>query len=1391
MRVKPRTRFILLAMVVYAAFAWAWFALPDAWIHALGASRAFFIKEGLFLAVSLLLLLLALRSAPARQTDLPAWHVALAADLLPSRGSVRLAYLLAVLLTACIMALRATLSGADAEQSMLILFILPIMLCANLGGLGPGLLATALAVTAFHSWPVLGGHAAQSWERHLQLVFLVLTGMSICLMGAILRHALSRVELNRRLLDAVVSSTSDAVFVKDVHGCYLLVNRAGLAFVGKNEPDVLGRDDYAVFDEGTARKLMAIDRAIMQSGRVLTQEESLTLQGGGGMVFLVTKGPVYAPDGRLVGLFGISRDITDQKRAEEALRVSEAELQLAQQLAGLGSWSWDLRTGRHQWSAEIYRLFGLDGNGPPLDYAALQRFFMLDSWAQLSEATERCRLIGMGYECDLEVLRADGTSCWVTARGEARRDEGGKVVVLYGTMQDITARKNMALQVKASEARLQLVVEATSDGFWDWDLRSDKVYRSPRYYEVTGTRAEDDSGDFRFFRQLIHPADLPFVLQAIEAHRRGKSPRIEVEFRLANQEHGVRWMQTRGRAVEWDERGAALRLVGNLSDITERKRVDDDLRLVLNEAGEAIWVTDPDGFYIFANPAACRLTGHSLDELKGMQIRDLVAPESLPMLPGHLEQIASGAFLRSEWLLRQKKGGSICVDLATGRLKDGRYMAFGRDLTEQRRAEQALRSREQQLARVIEGSDQGFWDWNLKTGSFQVSPRWESMLGYGPGEMRITAENWYDHVHPDDAARAKESIQRNLRAESASHEVEIRCRTRAGDWRWILSRGRVVERDAAGQPLMMSGTHTDITERKVLEQAQKEAAAVFDSSYEGILMVSPDGVITKVNQAFSRITGYGAEEVIGRKPSMLSSGKQSNSFYEELWSSVKGHNFWRGELWNRRKNGELYAELLSISVVRDENGQVQHYIGIFSDITQLKVHEAELDRVAHFDPLTGVPNRRLLSDRLRQAIMRATRSGKSCAVCFLDLDGFKSVNDQYGHEVGDQLLVAVSGHLKSVLRGDDTLARLGGDEFVVLLSEVGSTEECMLVLDRILQAVAAPVPVGNITVNVTCSVGVSLYPQDNVDPDTLLRHADQAMYVAKEAGKNRYQLFDPESDRVAQEHRLFLELLSQALGRDEFALFYQPKVDLFDGEIIGVEALIRWHHPKRGLLAPAEFLPHLRGHELEGAFGQWVLDAALKQVSQWADAGFSIRISTNVSAHYLLSADFCDHLAQSLALYPNVPPDFLELEIQESAEADVERTIETLRRCRQLGVHFALDDFGTGYASLNYLRRLPVETLKIDNSFIHDMLTSADDRHIVEGVIQLAAIFNRKVIAEGVETLEHGAALRALGCRYAQGFGIARPMEAAAVPDWCRHWRDDAVWRQLDPGAPGLDIQMK
>lgn len=681
---------------------------------------------------------------------------------------------------------------------------------------------------------------------------------------------------------------------------------------------------------------------------------------------------------------------------------------------------------------------------------------------------------------------------------------------------------------------------------------------------------------------------------------------------------------------------------------------------------------------------------------------------------------------------------------------------------------------------MIEGSDQGYWDLNVQTHEFHVSAREEEMLGYQPGEMNVALDHWPEHIHPDDYDMVMRSIAQHVAGETPGSEMEIRLKTKSGGWRWVFSRGRIVSWDDQGQPLMMSGTHSDITERKKFELAQREAATVFSSSYEGIMVVSPDLRILRVNPAFTRISGYTAEEAMGQSPQLLSSGKHDAIFFSDLWAAVKQQGFWSGEIWDRRKNGELYSALLSISVVRDAQGELQHYVGVFSDITKFKVHAEELDRAAHYDPLTGSPNRRLLSDRLEQAIHRSNRSGRSLAVCFLDLDQFKAINDQYGAPVGNRLLVGVNEHLKRVLRSDDTLARLAGDEFVLLLSDIDSSEECAKILDRVLLAVSSPVVVDDLTLTVTASIGVSLYPNDNVDADTLIRHADQAMYLAKEAGKNRYNLFDTENDRKVQAHRQYLEVLRRALKNKEFVLFYQPKVDLLSGALVGAEALIRWQHPQRGLVSPAEFLPHISGSDLETPLGEWVIQAALAQAAAWHRQGLTLCVSANISAQHLLQPGFHAYLASALAGQPDLPTTCFELEVLETAAIeDMELAVNIVKHCRELGVHFALDDFGTGYSSLTYLRKLPVDTLKIDQSFVRDMLVDADDHGIVEGVIRLGEAFKRHIIAEGVETLAIAAELLRMGCHLAQGYGIARPMPADQLSAWSDSWTREARWRGL------------
>lgn len=561
------------------------------------------------------------------------------------------------------------------------------------------------------------------------------------------------------------------------------------------------------------------------------------------------------------------------------------------------------------------------------------------------------------------------------------------------------------------------------------------------------------------------------------------------------------------------------------------------------------------------------------------------------------------------------------------------------------------------------------------------------------------------------------------------------------------------------------------------EEGLRLSASVFDNAREGIVITDPRGRIINVNPSFTTLTGYTADEVLGKNPNLLKSGHQGDEFYAQMWQALVTEGYWQGEISNRRRNGEVYIEMLTITGVRNATGDYSHYVGIFSDVTALKEQQQRLERMAHFDALTQLPNRTLLADRLQLALMQASRNKDLLAVAFLDLDEFKPVNDRLGHEAGDKLLMEVAQRLKRCVRAGDTVARLGGDEFVMLLVGLESIQEVQYAFDRVLAVLADPFALKGESVSISASIGVTLYPLDGADPEMLLRHADQAMYTAKQEGRNRYHLFDLEHDRRARVHREWLADIRKALAANEFVLFYQPKVDLRRGVVIGAEALIRWRHPERGLLLPDTFLPVIEGSDLDIALGDWVIETALAQMETWRTAGLQLPVSINAAAVQLQETCFVQKLGNALQRHPTLPPFSLEIEILETAALeDIERISHVIDECERLGVSFALDDFGTGYSSLTYFKRLSARVLKIDKSFVCDMLEQADDLAIVEGVIGFTQAFQREALAEGVETPEHGAMLLHLGCELAQGYGIARPMPAADMPGWVAQFRPDPLW---------------
>ncbi|MBI4998419.1 MAG: EAL domain-containing protein [Rhodocyclales bacterium] len=585
----------------------------------------------------------------------------------------------------------------------------------------------------------------------------------------------------------------------------------------------------------------------------------------------------------------------------------------------------------------------------------------------------------------------------------------------------------------------------------------------------------------------------------------------------------------------------------------------------------------------------------------------------------------------------------------------------------------------------------------------------------------------------------------------------------------------------------------DESEKRAQEYRMNLLASVVEHASESVVITDPETVIIDVNHAFTEVTGYTRDEVMGRKISILKSGRHDRAFYERLWNALNNDSYWHGEIFNRRKDGEIFVEMASISAVRNVRGRVTHYFGLFTDITLLKDQQRQLEHLAYYDILTGLPNRRLLADRFEVAVAQTRRASGSLAVCYLDLDGFKEVNDRFGHRSGDHLLVEVAERLKGSVRSGDTIARLGGDEFVLVLLGFDRAVESEHILDRILGSLAAPFSLDGNSVRISASIGVALCPGDaGSDLDSLLRHADHAMYVAKQAGRNRWHVFDARQDRAVQEHQERRENIVRALTKGEFRLHYQPKANMRTGSVTGAEALIRWQHPDKGLLSPAEFLPTIQDSELSISVGDWVIGEALRQVDAWRQIGLQIPVSVNISAQHMQHPQFLANLGSQLARYPELAREMIEVEVLESSALDdIARASAVIRECRRLGVTVALDDFGTGYSSLTYLRRLPVSTIKIDQTFVRDMLVDQDDTAIVEGVISLAKAFQRQVIAEGVETNEHGLLLLRMGCELGQGYGIARPMPGDAIPHWVSTWRPDPEWTAVKDGPwPQEDLPL-
>ncbi len=801
-------------------------------------------------------------------------------------------------------------------------------------------------------------------------------------------------------------------------------------------------------------------------------------------------------------------------------------------------------------------------------------------------------------------------------------------------------------------------------------------------------------------------------------------------------------------------------------------------RSLLEGSAEGIFGIDCEGNTTFANAAAARMLGYSVSELTGSHIHQQVhhsradgspySEKSCRMFAAITE--GTPQFIDDEVLWR-KDGSHFQVEYSsTPIIKQGAItgaVVNFRDISERRAIEEQLA---QERGLFIAGPTVAF-KWRASEGwpVEYVSPNIRQQFGFLPKELTSGRIPFAELVHPDDLPKIGEEVER-AGAQGASHfEQEYRLADAHGKYHWVYD-FTVIIRNDAGEVTHYHGYVVDISAKKQSEEALHLAATAFEA-HEAIAITDLRGTFLRVNGAFSEITGYSAEEAIGQSPKLLQSGRHDSEFYREMWHCLSDSGYWEGEIWNRRKDGSIYLEWLTITAVHDSSGNASHYLAHFQDITERKQAEERIHYQAYYDALTDLPNRSQLLERLEQELARSTRHGHIGAVLFLDLDRFKTINDSLGHAVGDELLRQVAIRLKECLRVEDCAARIGGDEFVVLLNElsdvtVEAAEQAQQIAEKIRISLASPYDINKQRLHSSPSIGIALFPQGEESGAELLKQADIAMYHAKEEGRNASCFYHASMATEADERLTLENDLRKALAENQLQLHYQPQLDA-EGALIGSEALVRWQHPQRGMISPGEFLSVAEASGLMNELGDEVLHMACRQIAAWRQLPHSSGlpaalqcVAVNISPSQLQLPDFVERVSRILQHY-QVPASCLELEItEEMLLSHIELSIAKMRELRGLGVRFAIDDFGTGYSSLQYLARLPLDKLKIDRAFVIHIANSDSDAAIATSIIDMAHNLKLTVLAEGVEEQAQLEYLQRSGCHAFQGFYFSRPLPA-------------------------------
>ena len=958
-----------------------------------------------------------------------------------------------------------------------------------------------------------------------------------------------------------------------------------------------------------------------------------------------------------------------------------------------------------------------------------------------------------------------------------------KVVARVWSFRDVTTTETFKHKLSNEINLRQAIIKTIPDLIWLKDINGIYLTCNHRFEDFFGV---DEA-------ELIGKTDYDFVDKELaDSFRENDKKAMTNNAASVNEEwitfasDGHRELLETTKTPMYNTNHELIGILGIGHDITERARSTNLLQSIIQTIPLRIFWKDHDLNYLGCNTVFAKDAGFEnpkqmigksdfdmgwKDQAKFYRADDLHVMHSGNAKLGYDEPQTTPD--ESKIWLRTSK--IPLVDTVSNKIIG--VLGVYDDITKQKNLEDSLQGSEHFLRQSQHNAGIGSYNLDINTMFWKSSATLDEIFGIDT-DYEHSFNGWTKLIYPDDQEEMFTYFQENVLKQSQKFDHEYRI-VRHNDQavRWVYGLGKL-ECDETNTPVAMLGTIQDITERKEYEESIKlkkiEFETIFNTSKDGIAIVDMESNFLDFNDAYLEMLGFTREELLTRSCISLSAPEDREHVNEAMKTTVQTGFLVGFEKTCQRKNGTRLFINTTATVLPDK----KRILINTKDITESKKHETELEYIANYDSLTGLPNRVLNADRLRQAMIQAKRNNNQIAVLYLDLDGFKEVNDRYGHSVGDKLLIALSLKMKETLREGDTLARLGGDEFIAILGNMDDISSALPIMQRVLDVAGNPIEVDNTNIQVTVSIGVTFYPQrDDVDADQLIRQADSAMYQAKQSGKNRYHIFDSEHDRTVRTQFENVERIKQALENNEFVLYYQPKVNMKTDALIGAEALIRWQHPQEGIIPPLQFLPIIENHPLAVQLGEWVINEAISQIERWQQQGLRLPLSVNVGARQLLQGDFVERLQWILSQHENFDTSLLEIEVLETnALADIIQASKIIRECKLMGIKFALDDFGTGYSSLTYLKQLPVKTLKIDQSFVRNMLDDQDDLAILEGILGLAKAFSREVIAEGVETHKHAYQLLLLGCELAQGYGISRPMPAEKMIEWSQEWNKTHTW---------------